>query len=66
MPISLLVASPDDRFRETIRDSLVNIDGANRTFAATLTSGKPMTITLGEQQHQVSTIAPLIVALSKR
>lgn len=28
MPISLLVASPDDRFRETIRDSLVNIDGA--------------------------------------
>ncbi len=28
MPIQLLVASPDDRFRETIRDSLVNIDGA--------------------------------------
>ena len=28
MPISLLVASPDEHFRETIRDSLVNIDGA--------------------------------------
>ena len=28
MPISLLVASPDERFRETIRESLVNIDGA--------------------------------------
>ena len=28
MPIQLLVASPDERFRETIRDSLVNIDGA--------------------------------------
>jgi pilus assembly protein CpaE len=26
--IQLLVASPDERFRETIRDSLVNIDGA--------------------------------------
>ena len=28
MPISLLVASPEERFRETIRESLVNIDGA--------------------------------------
>lgn len=28
MPISLLVASPDERFRETVRDSIVNIDGA--------------------------------------
>jgi pilus assembly protein CpaE len=28
VPIQLLVASPDERFRETIRDSLVNIDGA--------------------------------------
>jgi pilus assembly protein CpaE len=28
VPISLLVASSDHRFRETIRDSLVNIDGA--------------------------------------
>jgi pilus assembly protein CpaE len=28
VPISLLVASPDEHFRETIRDSLVNIDGA--------------------------------------
>lgn len=28
MPISLLVASSDNRFRETVRDSLVNIDGA--------------------------------------
>ena len=28
MPILLLVASSDERFRETIRDSLVNIDGA--------------------------------------
>jgi pilus assembly protein CpaE len=28
VPISLLIASPDDRFRENIRESLVNIDGA--------------------------------------
>jgi pilus assembly protein CpaE len=28
VPISLLIASPDERFRETIRESLVNIDGA--------------------------------------
>jgi pilus assembly protein CpaE len=28
VPISLLVASPDEHFRETIRDSLVNIEGA--------------------------------------
>jgi pilus assembly protein CpaE len=28
MSIQLLVASPDDRFRETVRDSLVNIEGA--------------------------------------
>jgi pilus assembly protein CpaE len=28
VPISLLVASPDERFRENIRESLVNIDGA--------------------------------------
>jgi pilus assembly protein CpaE len=28
VPIQLLVASPDGRFRETIRDSIVNIDGA--------------------------------------
>src|ERR1700719_522940 len=28
MPISLLVASSDERFRETIRESLVNIAGA--------------------------------------
>lgn len=28
MPISLLVASPDERFRENIRESLVNIEGA--------------------------------------
>jgi pilus assembly protein CpaE len=28
VPIQLLVASPDERFRDTIRDSLVNIEGA--------------------------------------
>jgi pilus assembly protein CpaE len=28
VPISLLIASSDERFRENIRDSLVNIDGA--------------------------------------
>jgi trehalose/maltose hydrolase-like predicted phosphorylase len=44
----------------------VSIDGANRTLAATLTSGDPMTITLSKQQHQVSTKAPLIVAFSER
>ena len=42
----------------------VSIDGAERTLQATLTSGAPMMITLGEGQHRLSAEAPLAVQLS--
>jgi trehalose/maltose hydrolase-like predicted phosphorylase len=42
----------------------VGIDRAGATFTATLLSGEPMTILLGDTQHQLSTTAKLVVALS--
>jgi len=39
----------------------VSVDGVTRTLAATLTSGDPMIITLGGEQHQLSAKAPLAV-----
>ena len=39
----------------------VSIDSATRTLAATLTFGAPMTVTLDDDQHPLSTEAPLAV-----
>ena len=44
----------------------VSIDSATRTLAATLTFGDPMTITLDDDQHLLSTKAPLRVRFSNR
>jgi trehalose/maltose hydrolase-like predicted phosphorylase len=42
----------------------VSIDSTTRTLAATMTIGDPMTITLNDDQHPLSTEAPLAVRFS--
>jgi trehalose/maltose hydrolase-like predicted phosphorylase len=39
----------------------ISIDGAKKTFEATLKSGDPVTLTLSGKQHQLTTKAPLVV-----
>ncbi|MEO8811709.1 MAG: glycosyl hydrolase family 65 protein, partial [Caulobacteraceae bacterium] len=42
------------------RHVLVSIDARRKTIEATLSSGEPMVITLGEQQHRLRREAPLV------
>jgi len=41
----------------------VSIDGSRKAIQATLASGEPMVITVGEQQHQLGREAPLVTDL---